>query len=165
MQQTEMADVDTDSSIGPDEIFETVSNRRRRDVLRYLDDCDGEVRLGDLAEQIAAWENDKEVRLITSSERKRVYVALYQCHLPSMGAKGAIDYNKSRGLIEKGEHYEQFNKYVGLDGESESESAEYHLALSIATLLGVAVSALINAAAVGLVAAVSALGFLLLAYR
>jgi hypothetical protein len=95
-----------------DTIFSTLKNQRRRYVLHYLDVTDGPVALGDLAEQIAAWENDKEPRLITSSERKRVYVGLYQCHLPKLDDSGAVSYNKPRGIVERGELFDAYRAYL-----------------------------------------------------
>jgi len=84
-----------------DVVFEVLRNQRRRAVLRYLQGHDDDtVEIGDLAEHIAAAENDKPVAQINSAERKRVYVGLYQCHLPKMDDAGAIDYNQSRGFVE-----------------------------------------------------------------
>lgn len=95
-----------------DETFELLRNQRRRYVLQYLEEAEGKVTLSELAEQIAAWENDKEVRLINSSERKRVYVALYQCHLPKMHGMDVISFNKPRGTIEKGKHGHAVEPYL-----------------------------------------------------
>jgi hypothetical protein len=95
-----------------DQTFEILKNQRRRYVLQYLDESDGAVSLGELAEQIAAWENGKDVQQITSSERKRVYVGLYQCHLPKMAGMGVLSFNKPRGVIERGEDADWFEPYL-----------------------------------------------------
>lgn len=105
-------DSPTTPALPLDQTFEILKNQRRRYVLQYLDSAEGSVTLSDLAEQIAAWENDKEVRTITSSERKRVYVGLYQCHLPKMAGMDVIDFNKPRGIIEPGEHTDTFEQYL-----------------------------------------------------
>jgi hypothetical protein len=101
-----------EDSIQIDRIFATLKNQRRRYVLHYLDVTDGPVVLGDLAEQIAAWENDKQPRLVTSSERKRVYVSLYQCHLPKLDDSKAVSYNKPRGIVECGELIDAYKAYL-----------------------------------------------------
>jgi len=98
--------------LGFDQIFDILKNQRRRHVLRYLEEADDEVRLGELADQIAAWENDKDVSQITSQERKRVYVGLYQCHLPKMDDMGVVDFNKPRGLIDCGKNIHLFGPYL-----------------------------------------------------
>jgi hypothetical protein len=95
-----------------DQVFKILKNQRRRSVLRYLQTVDDEVRLGTLAEQLAAWECDKDVSQITSSERKRVYVGLYQSHLPKMSDVGAVSYNKPRGKIKPGENRHIFEQYL-----------------------------------------------------
>ncbi|MGM0370891.1 MAG: DUF7344 domain-containing protein [Halobacteriota archaeon] len=95
-----------------DETFELLRNQRRRYVLQYLESQPGQVSLSELAEQIAAWENEKEIRQITSSERKRVYVGLYQCHLPKMDGMDVVSFNKPRGLIELGANADAVEPYL-----------------------------------------------------
>lgn len=128
------------ASIPLDQVFGILKNQRRRHVLQYLYGVEEPVSLSEVAEQIAAWENDKEVRQITSSERKRVYVGLYQCHLPKMDGVDVVSFNKPRGLIELGENAEAVYTYLDLDDEDEESSwHEYSLALSLggAVVLGV----------------------------
>lgn len=105
-----------------DETFEILKNRRRRCVLQYLNETDGPVSLSELAEQIAAWENGKDVRQITSSERKRVYVGLYQCHLPKMAGMDVVSFNKPRGVIERGENADCFEPYLQRTGSPPNRS-------------------------------------------
>lgn len=85
--------------LSEDVVFDILRNERRRRTLEFLRDV-RTTSLSDLAEHVAARENDKPVRDLTSSERKRVYVSLYQCHLPKMAKAGVIDYDRSRGSIE-----------------------------------------------------------------
>jgi hypothetical protein len=109
-----------DANIGLDEIFGVLKNRRRRGVLRYLSENSEQLDLGTLAEQIAARECGKDVSQITSQERTRVYVGLYQCHLPKMADTGAISYNRSRGRIEPGPNFGLFDRYLP-DDENPAE--------------------------------------------
>lgn len=94
------------------QVCEILKNQRRRYVLRYLNAVEEQVTLSDLAERIAAWEFGKELGQITSQERKRVYVGLYQCHLPKMNDVSAVSYNQERGWIEQGEHTGLFVHYL-----------------------------------------------------
>ncbi|PSP49506.1 hypothetical protein BRC67_10995 [Halobacteriales archaeon QH_3_68_24] len=80
----ESAEEETAAELPLDQVFEILKNKRRRTVLRYLKGRDGPVALGDLAEEVAAVENDTPVAQVTSRERKCAYVGLYQCHLPKM---------------------------------------------------------------------------------
>lgn len=99
-RQEEADAVATDSvELSKDVVFDILRNERRRRTLGFLRDV-GTTSLSDLAEHVAALENDKPVRDLTSSERKRVYVSLYQCHLQKMADAGVIDYDRSRGVVE-----------------------------------------------------------------
>ncbi|WP_435074254.1 DUF7344 domain-containing protein [Halorubrum sp. HHNYT27] len=112
------------SELTKGEIFDLLKNRRRRRVIRYLRANDGYAELNDLAEHIAAEENDIDVRQLSSDQRKRVYIGLYQCHLPKMDSLGVIDYNKDRGTIELQASVSQLLEYMDLDGEGTEQTTE-----------------------------------------
>lgn len=101
--------VPTDSSAGTeaevslDVMFEILKNSRRRLVLDYLQGREGRVKLSDLADRVTAAENETTVDSITSTERKRVYVGLYQFHLPKMDDMGIIEFDQDRGTVELAE--------------------------------------------------------------
>lgn len=87
-----------------DQIFELLKNPRRRTIIEYLRSAEtGSSTTDELAKHIAARENDVEVSELTSQQRKRVYIALYQCHLPKMDRFGVIDFHKKRGTVELGD--------------------------------------------------------------
>jgi DNA-binding transcriptional ArsR family regulator len=107
--------VEEGPAIDLDQVFGVLGNRRRRDILRYLAAESEGSRLGTLAERIAARECGKDVSQINSQERKRVYVALYQCHLPKMADVGAITYDKPRGTVERGPNFDLFEHHLPED--------------------------------------------------
>ena len=121
-----------ESELPLDVIFELLKNQRRRHLLRYLDEQDGKVPLGELAEHVAALENDTTVNALTSGQRKRVYVGLYQCHLPKMDDAGVIDFNRDRGLIELNESAAQLDAYLDEEPENERAWHNYYLGLTVA---------------------------------
>lgn len=96
-------------------IFELLHNPRRREVLVYLLDNEETVPLSDLAEHIAALENDIEIRELNSDQRKRVYVALYQTHLPKMDDTDVVDYNQARGLITISENADHLLTFLEIE--------------------------------------------------
>lgn len=124
-EQTPDGDDEEPEGIPLDQIFGILKNQRRRYVLEYLYDAEGQVSLSDVAEQIAAWENEKDVKQISSSERKRVYVGLYQCHLPKMDGAEVVSFNKPRGIIELGENADDLYKYI--DTEDDEEDRPWHV--------------------------------------
>ncbi|WP_336328642.1 DUF7344 domain-containing protein [Halovenus sp. HT40] len=115
-----------------DQTFEILKNSRRRETIRYLKANGGETTLSEVAEHIAALENDTTVRAITSAQRKRVYVGLYQCHLPKMDDTDVIEFDQNRGTIELGPNAAQLDPYL-----EDSERRPWHkLYLSVAVLGG-----------------------------
>jgi len=83
-----------------DELYGVFANRRRRYALHYLQQVDGGTDLGETAEQIAAWEHEKARQEVTSNERKYVYSALQQRHLPKMHDIGLVEFDKRDGTVE-----------------------------------------------------------------
>ena len=115
---------DAIEELSKDDLFHLLSNRRRRDVLRYLATQEGRVDMRDIAEQIAAWEHDIEVRNLRSKQRQRVYIALYQSHLPKLSEFGVIEYDRSRGHVERTPLARQLDTYIDPPTPNESASIE-----------------------------------------
>jgi hypothetical protein len=90
---------DAEPSLSRDETFEMLSNRRRRFIIHYLQDRAEPVSLSDLAEQVAAWENDVDIARISASERKTVYTSLQQFHLPKMDETGVVEFDQRAGEV------------------------------------------------------------------
>ena len=88
--------------LSQDTVFDLLSNPRRRFVLHYLKQADGPVRLSELAAEIAAIENEESVEELTSQQRKRTYVSLYQTHIPKLEDAGAVHYDAETGRVELG---------------------------------------------------------------
>lgn len=144
-----------------DVVFDVLRNSRRRHVLELLASQDGATTLGDLAEHIGGIENDKPPSELSSQERKRVYVGLYQSHLPKMADADAITYD-DRGTVEPGPHFEAFYEY--LDGSTPESSplptytagvvGACALAVAVTFLTSELVSAVIIAMMIGFVGVV-----------
>jgi len=83
-----------------DMVFDLLSNSRRRFVLHYLERADGPVRLSELAAEIAAIENEVPLEELSSQQRKRTYVSLYQTHIPKLQDAGAVSYDAETGRVE-----------------------------------------------------------------
>lgn len=87
-----------DTSLTLTDVLTVISNRRRRFVLHYLQQSESATTLGELSTQIAAWELDKPLDLVSSTERKNVYNALAQTHVRRLRETGFI--LERRGNIE-----------------------------------------------------------------
>lgn len=101
------------------EIFELLSAERRQEVLKYLDNNDGRADLGELAEHVAGLECGCDPGQLSSQQRKRAYVGLYQCHLPKMADAGVIDYDSNRGTIALNERSVRLLKYLYFEEREE----------------------------------------------
>lgn len=126
-----VADSEEEQRLSKDVIFELLKNRRRREVLAYLLEADDTVTLGELAEQIAAWENDTEVSALSSDQRKRVYVALYQTHLPKMDDAGIVEYDQDRGLISLADNADLLMMYLDTDTHQQDRWDRWYAGLSV----------------------------------
>ena len=114
-----------------DRMFELLKNSRRRETLYYLKDNDGETSLSDLAEHIAALENDTTVAALSSKQRKRVYVGLYQCHLPMMDDLGVVEFNKDRGIVHLESRAAALDPYLEETDPDGRPWARYYLGASV----------------------------------
>lgn len=131
------ADADGPSS---ESIYGLLADRRRRYALHYLKQRDEPVSIRELAEQVAAWENGKPVDALRSQERKRVYIALYQSHLPSMDREGVIEYDADRGVAELAPAFADIDIYLEVVPRDDVPWSVYYLGLAVANalLLGLA---------------------------
>jgi DNA-binding transcriptional ArsR family regulator len=131
-----------------DTVFEMLRNERRRRVLEYLEE-ESETTLSDLAEHIAARENDTTVRALSSQQRKRVYVGLYQCHLPKMDGTGIIDFDGDRGDVERTATADQLTPYLDVDDEGDEDRGETVPALGYVCTVAAGTLAYFAAGALG----------------
>ena len=119
------------NDLSTSETFEILKNRRRRAVLKYLDDVGGHATLGTIAEHVAAKENDIDTNQLSSQQRKRVYIGLYQVHLPKMDGLGLIEYDQDRGSVAL-KDISELRSYL----YNETGGVEWRVRSLIATLVG-----------------------------
>ena len=131
-QITTEQDGETDRD-GPSrgEIFTALSNGRRRNVITYLEEHGDDARVRDIAEQLAAWENDLEINEVTYKQRKRVYTALHQSHLPKLAESGFIDYEPNRGIVSLTEESRELQVNLEVVAENEILWSEYYMRLAV----------------------------------
>ena len=123
-----------------DELYDLLSNHRRRYVLHFCKRVEGPVSLSELAEQVAAWEQDKEVAEITSAERKRVYTSLQQTHLDRLADAGIVEFEGDE--IELTDQAQDLDIYLDIVPAESVPWGIYYLGVSVfgaIVLSGVAV--------------------------
>jgi len=121
-----------------DETFDLLRNQRRRDVLIYLaETADNTATVGELAEHVAAKENDIDKDQLSSTQRKRVYIGLYQCHLPKMDDLDVIEYDQDRGTVVLQNNSRLFSYLPGTEETTERSRAPLYSALVVGLLVTV----------------------------
>lgn len=116
--------------LSKNEAFHVLSNQRRRYALHYLQQRDGQAELSDLAEQVAAWENDTSVSAVDSDVRKSVYISLHQSHLPKMDEIGVVEYDRDRNTVSLADNAAQLAIHLEVVPERHLPWSEVYLGLS-----------------------------------
>jgi len=114
------------------EIFEILSNDRRRYTIHYLKQqpADTTATLREIVDQVAAWENGTEVERLDSGDRKTVYTALKQTHLPRLDDFGVVEYDQQRGEVRLADTADQVQLYMEYVPEGDISWSQYYLGLS-----------------------------------
>lgn len=127
-----MAKPDESETISQNRAFDILSNARRRFILSYLSKSDGPVELRELADEVARWETGSDS--LSRKERKRVYVSLYQTHIPRLNDAGVIDYDSESGLVQLVDRARDIDRYVREPTENQKWPI-YHLVGALAGTL------------------------------
>ncbi|ARS90615.1 DUF7344 domain-containing protein [Natrarchaeobaculum aegyptiacum] len=131
-----------DPTLTEDELFEMLSNQRRRYILQELIRRGESIEIGELSQEIAAHEDGLAVEDVTSSDRKRVYTALHQSHLPKMDNAGVVDFDRDRGTVEPTPTLEDVEIYMDVVRGRDVPWSDYYLGLTGIAALVLALSAL-----------------------
>ncbi|QAU14043.1 hypothetical protein EKH57_15770 [Halorubrum sp. BOL3-1] len=132
-----------DTELSREAVFEMLSSRRRRYTLHYLFQRGELVTIRELSEQLAAWENHIDRQAVTPKQRKRVYTALHQTHLPRMDRFGVVEFDRDRGTIAMTDHVAEFDIYLDVVPQDDIPWSQFYLALG-AVLLALVVAAMVE---------------------
>jgi small-conductance mechanosensitive channel len=148
-----------------DTVFDILSNRRRRQIIYYLQDNGGEAPLREVADAVAGWEEGQAPEEVTEKQSRRVYVSLYQSHVPRLTEVGLIEHADS-GAVRLTDRVRLLDPYLNPHTDTRSWQW-YYLAfgvvgvvLALLSLLGFPPAGVISGANLLLVVS---LGFVLLA--
>lgn len=125
--------------ISQSDVFDVLSNPRRRFVLYYLREIDESVELNELAKAIAAWENNTDESELTDQDRKRVYVSLYQTHIPKLTDVGLVEYDQDSGTVHLTDHTSVIDDYL----TDSAASVPWHYLYLALSAIGAVVLALV----------------------
>lgn len=81
-------------SLSATDIFPLLADNRRRNILHYLSQHVGTISLGELAEQLAIWEDDP-----TYDHYERILTSLHHSHLPQLVDGGLVRCNSEQETV------------------------------------------------------------------
>ncbi len=124
----------TTDTLSKDNIFEVLSSSRRRYVIYYLYSHEGTAELKDLATHIAAWESGEPLDAITDEETRRVYISLYQTHLPKLAEFDIVRYDSDARIAELTPKADQLSRYLDSEPAPTLPWPLYYAVLSVVSL-------------------------------
>lgn len=128
---TTSADEASLPEMSPDLVFDILSNKRRRMVLYYLRQYGGSATVQELADEIAAMENDVDVEDLTRQQQKRVYVSLYQTHLPKLEDSGISEYDDDQEEVRLTDRATEIDEYLTSSEPSSYPWQIHYLVLAV----------------------------------
>lgn len=100
--------------------------------MHYLSERQSPVELRELADAVARWETGEES--LSRKQRKRVYVSLYQTHIPRLEDAGVITYDAETGMVELVDRARDIDRYVS-SGSVDRSWPLYYLLVAFAGLV------------------------------
>lgn len=84
------------------DIFVLLADRRRRVLLRILQETSTPLTIGEVSDRIG----DREYENPTVNERRTVYLSLYHHHLPRLDEAAVIAYDGAEGTVAPGLNFD-----------------------------------------------------------
>lgn len=138
------------AEITQDLAYDILSSSRRRFVISALRSEGGTMELNELSERLAAWENDTRVEDLTDQQIKRIYVSLYQTHIPKLSEAGVVSYDQQTGQIRLESTVQHLDRYIPNDGDSKVPWLHLYMSLAVVGLLIFAGSMLVDVRILGI---------------
>ncbi|WP_435157341.1 DUF7344 domain-containing protein [Haladaptatus sp. DFWS20] len=102
------------TELSQDQVFEVLKSMRRRYAVHYLRRENCTVDFADVTDHVAAWECNTTPADLLGKQRKRVYISLYQTHIPALADAGIIDYDPETGKIRPTSRIRVFDDYLNV---------------------------------------------------
>lgn len=126
------------------EIYDVLSNRRRRFVIHALKREEEPVEVSDLSAHVAAWELEKDPEEVCYEDHRSVYSTLRRTHLPKLEEKGVVTVDSDENVVRATSTLEDLDIYVEALGRREIPWSLYYVGLAgvaVVLLLAVGVDA------------------------
>ncbi|WP_053949198.1 DUF7344 domain-containing protein [Halolamina sediminis] len=144
------------AELSEDDVFEMLSNRRRRFVIHALKHAEGPVEISELSTDVTAWELGVEPTRVTYDDRRNVYSTLKRTHLPKLAEKNVVAIDDEAHLVEPTPALEDLDVYVEVLDSREIPWSLYYVglagvaaALLLAVVTGTPIFAALDSVRVG----------------
>lgn len=97
-----------------DSVFKLLSSQRRRHVLHCLTQRDAPVELADLAEEVAAREEEMPTAEVTAEEARRIHLSLYHTHVPKLKDAGVVRHDPEEETVALAADADRLERYEKL---------------------------------------------------
>lgn len=120
----------TGGELSEDEIFEVLSNRRRRFVIHALKRAEGPVEVSELSTRVTAWEHNIDPDEVQYEDRRNVYSTLQRTHLPKLEEKNVVTVHEEENLVEPTPELAELDIYVEVLRSREIPWSLYYVGLA-----------------------------------
>ena len=100
-------------------------------VLYYLKEHGDGTTVIELSEQIAAMENETDVESLTRQQQKRVYISLYQTHIPKLADAGIIEHDEETGEVRLTRLARELDMYLAPEAQERYPWHFHYLILAV----------------------------------
>lgn len=93
----------TTIALEEEDVYRILSSRRRRLLLLVLDERDDdEVTISELARAVASRDTGAEPLDVPNDTYERIYVSLYQSHVPALAEADVVSWDRDAGIVRCG---------------------------------------------------------------
>ena len=107
-----------------EQIFELLSNERRRGAIHYLKREHREAPVDELVDAVVDWERGD------SPSRASVYSSMVQTHLPRMAEAGVVEYDREENVVRPTERLRDVQFFLEYSPGHDIPWAEFYLGLA-----------------------------------
>ncbi|TKX48032.1 transcriptional regulator [Halorubrum sp. SD690R] len=116
--------------LSEDEVFEVLSNRRRRFVIHALKRAEEPIDVSDLSTHVTAWERGVDPEEVRYEDRRNVYSTLQRTHLPKLEEKNVVTIDDEENLVAPTPELEALDIYVEVLRSREIPWSLYYVGLA-----------------------------------
>ena len=117
--------------LSEDDVYEMLSNRRRRFVIHALKRAEEPVDVSELSTHVTAWERGVDPDAVKYEDRRNVYSTLQRIHLPKLEEKNVVRVDEEANLVEPTPTLDDLDVYIEVLRGREIPWSLYYFGLAV----------------------------------